>query len=74
MTSSPVGSGMGSAGFVGQFAVYETMTAGGAHPALVLIEILLMHFVIPGALTLAIAEGMRKAGWIRKNDMLLKVD
>jgi len=74
MTSSPVGSGMGSAGFVGQFALYETMTAAGTNPAIVLIEILFMHFVLPGALTLAIAEGMRKANWIKKNDMLLKVN
>ncbi len=74
MTSSPVGSGMGSSGFVGQFAAYETMTAAGTQPAIVLLEILLMHFVLPGVLTLAISEGMRKAGWIHNNDMLLKVN
>ncbi|MBE5940395.1 MAG: PTS sugar transporter subunit IIC [Lachnospiraceae bacterium] len=74
MTSTPIGSGMGSAGLVGQFAAYESMAASGMHPALVLIEILVMHFVLPAALTLAIAEGLRKAGWIKKNDMLLSVN
>lgn len=73
MKSSPIGSGMGSAGFVGQFAVYDTMTANGVSAPLVLIEILFMHFVLPAALTLGIAEGMRKAGWIKKNDMLLRL-
>jgi uncharacterized membrane protein len=74
MKSSPVGSGMGSAGFVGQFALFETMTANGVNPTIVLIEILFMHFILPAVVTLSIAEGMRKAGWIRKNDMLLKIN
>lgn len=74
MTSSPVGSGMGSAGFVGQFATYETMTAAGTSSAVVLLEILFMHFILPAIVTLAISEGMRKAHWIKPNDMLLKID
>ena len=71
MTSNPIGSGMGSAGLVGQFMAYETMTSGGMSPVIALLEIILMHFVLPAALTLAIAEGMRKLGWIKNGDLKL---
>ena len=73
MTSTPVGSGMGSSGLVGQFAVYDSMVASGVSVPIVIIEIMAMHFILPAVLTLAIAEGMRRAGWIRKGDMTLQV-
>lgn len=73
MTSTPVGSGMGSSGLVGQFAAYDSMVAAGVSIPVVMIEIMLMHFVLPALLTFVISEGMRKAGWIRKGDMTLKV-
>ena len=73
MTSTPVGSGMGSSGLVGQFAVYDSMVASGVSVPIVMIEIMAMHFILPAVLTLAIAEGMRRAGWIRKGDMTLQV-
>lgn len=72
MTSNAVGSGMGSAGFVGQFMAYDTMVSGGTKPVIALTEILLMHFVAPAVLSLGIAEGMRKLGLIKKNDLLLE--
>ena len=71
MTSTPVGSGMGSAGLVGQFAAFESLTAGGMPIGLAVIEIVLMHFVLPAVVTLGIAEAMRKLGWIRNNDLKL---
>ncbi len=71
MTSNPIGSGMGSAGLVGQFMAYNTMTAGGMSPVVALLEILLMHFVLPAFVTLAIAEGMRKLGLIKNGDLKL---
>lgn len=74
MTSSPIGSGMGSAGLVGQFETYFTMVNAGVSIPLVMIEIMVMHFILPAVLTLSISEGMRKAGWIRNGDMALKVD
>lgn len=73
MTSTPVGSGMGTSGLVGQFAAYDAMVAAGTSIPVVMIEIILMHFVLPAVLTLAISEGMRKAGWIRKGDMAITV-
>jgi len=72
MVSNPVGSGMGSAGLVGQFAAYETMVASGTGSVVALIEILAMHFVLPAVLTLAIAEGMRKMGLIKSGDLKLQ--
>lgn len=73
MTSTPVGSGMGSAGFVGQIAAYGSMVEGGTSPAVSILLIVLMHFILPAALSLAISEIMRKKGWIKDGDMTLKI-
>lgn len=72
MTSNATGSGMGSAGFVGQFMAYETMTATTSS-AVVLIEIILMHFILPAVITLLISEFMRKKQWIKFGDMSLNL-
>lgn len=73
MVSTPIGSGMGSSGFVGQIAAFGAMTQNGmeALPAIALI--LLMHFVLPAVITLLVSEFMRKKGWIKRGDMLLNV-
>lgn len=73
MHSNPVGSGMGTSGLVGQFSAYGVMISEGMKPIAALGEIALMHFVLPAILTLAIAEGMRKAGWIKSGDLKLEV-
>lgn len=71
MVSNPVGSGMGSAGLVGQFMAYDSMVAGGVSPVVALLQILAMHFVLPAALTFAVAEGMRKLNLIKFGDLKL---
>lgn len=73
MVSTPIGSGMGSAGFVGQIAAYGAMVESGISAPAALIQILLMHFVLPAAVTILISEGMRKIGWIQEGDMKLEV-
>ena len=73
MTNNPTGSGMGTAGLVGQINAYQTMTASGMNPVLVFIEIVGMHFVAPAVLTLAISTFMRKKKWIQTGDMRLNV-
>lgn len=73
MTGTPVGSGMGSAGFVGQFAAYASMTEGGMSSVTALLLILVMHFILPAFLTLAISELMRKKGFIAQGDMSLNM-
>lgn len=72
MTNNKIGSGMGTAGFVGQINTYQTMVATeGA--TVVLIKIALMHFVLPALLALGISEFMRKKGYIKFGDMKLDV-
>lgn len=73
MTSTPVGSGMGSAGFVGQIAAYGAMTAEGMSSITALILIGVMHFLLPALLSFLISEFMRKKGWIQQGDMALDV-
>ncbi len=72
MVSTPVGSGMGSAGLVGQFAAYGAMIEAGATPVLTVLEILAMHFLLPAVVCLGISEAMRKLGWIKSGDMKLQ--
>ena len=71
MVSSPVGSGMGTSGLVGQFAAYDAMTAAGTSAVTALLLIAVMHFLLPGVLTLFIGEAMRKLGMIRPGDLKL---
>ncbi len=72
MVSNPVGSGMGSAGLVGQFMSYDSMVAAGTEPVIALLEIMIMHFVLPAVLCLGIAEAMRKLRLIKQGDMKLE--
>ncbi len=72
MTNNATGSGMGTAGLVGQITTYQTMTAD-ASPAGVLVKIILLHFVLTAVLSLIISEVMRKMGWIKDGDMKLDV-
>lgn len=72
MTNNATGSGMGTAGLVGQITTYQTMAAQeGA--AVVLVKIVILHFVLPAILSLGISEWMRKKGWIKHGDMKLEV-
>ncbi len=73
MVSNPVGSGMGSAGFVGQISAYTSMVEAGTDKVMAIILIVVMHFVLPAILTLAISEFMRKKNWIKQGDMQLNI-
>ena len=73
MTSTPVGSGMGTAGLVGPIACYGSMVADG-HSSLVTIAlILVMHFVLPALLTWLLASVFRHYKLISLGDMKLDV-
>lgn len=72
MTCNPSGAGMGTSGLVGQFMTYASMTADGADPKIIIIEIAIMHFIAPAIITLLISEAMRKAGIIKYGYMELK--
>ena len=70
MTSNATGSGMGTAGLVGQIMTWQTMVATEA-PMVVLIKILVIQIVLPAIVTLAISEFMRKKEWIKYGNMKL---
>ena len=70
--NNATGSGMGTAGLVGPINAYNVMTAeAGVAPWLVLLEIALLCFVLPGVLSWGIAFAMRKMNLIKPGDMKL---
>lgn len=72
MENNPAGGGMGTSGLVGQIMTWQTMS-GSVDSSVLLIEIIMLHFVLPAILTLLISEYMRKKGWIKFGDMKLDV-
>lgn len=65
MEGTPVGSGMGTSGLVGQFSTIDAMGPGS------LWKIAVIHFILPALVTLVISEIMRKKGIIKYGDMKL---
>lgn len=74
MVSTPIGSGMGSAGLVGQFAAFGAMTDNGTSATKALLLIALMHFILPAVVSLAFSEGMRKMGMIKNGYLKLNAN
>lgn len=73
MTNNAIGSGMGTAGFVGPMMTYKTMIANGTSSVTTVIMILGIQVIAPAFLTYFIAEGMRRAGIIKAGDMKLDI-
>ncbi len=71
MTSTAVGSGMGTAGLVGNFQTFASMTALGVEPWLVLLEIVGLQILLPAVICLLISELMRKFNLIKFGDLKL---
>lgn len=72
MTNNATGSGMGTAGLVGQIMTYQNM-APRRGSVTTIILIVLLHFILPGLLSLLISEFMRKKKWIKEGDMKLDI-
>ena len=70
MTNNATGSGMGTAGLVGQIMTWQTMI-GTEAPEILLAKILLIQVILPAIVTLLISEFMRKKKWIKYGDMKL---
>ena len=70
MTNNATGSGMGTAGLVGQIMTWQTMI-GTETPAILFVKILVIQIILPAVVTLIISEFMRKKGWIKAGDMKL---
>ncbi|MDD3186197.1 MAG: PTS sugar transporter subunit IIC [Anaerostipes sp.] len=71
MTNNAIGSGMGTAGLVGQIMGYKTMVSSGISNTTTIIMIIAMHIIAPAILTYFFAEGMRRMGLIKSGDMKL---
>jgi len=67
MENSPLGAGMGTSGLVGQVTTVSVMDKGPS----IYITILFLHFILPGVISLIIAEFMRKKNWIKEGDLRL---
>ena len=72
MTNNATGSGMGTAGLVGQIMTMETMSAV-EDPMIVFVKILVIQIILPAIITLIVSEFMRKKGWIEFGDMKLEM-
>ena len=77
MNGSPVSSGMGTCGFVGQIGVYTGWVndvASGTKAGITTMDwlgMVLICFVLPAVLSWFFCEILRKWGWIRENDLKL---
>jgi len=70
MTSNATGSGMGTAGLVGQIMTWQVMTE--TEPGtIVLAKIIILHFLLPALIALVASNLMRKKGIIKNGDMKL---
>ena len=63
---------MGTSGLVGQFMSYDSMVAAGISPVVSLLEIVVMQFILPALVSLAVAEAMRKLNLIKPGDLKLE--
>lgn len=70
MTNNATGSGMGTAGLVGQIMTWQTMI-GTETAGVLLVKILVIQIILPAVVTLGISEFMRKKGLIKFGDMKL---
>ncbi|MDI9369331.1 MAG: PTS sugar transporter subunit IIC [Synergistaceae bacterium] len=65
MVNDSVGAGMGTSGLVGQVSTFEVMGSAAWS------GVILLHFLLPAALSLLFAELLGRAGRIRPGDMKL---
>lgn len=77
MNGAAVASGMGTCGLVGQIGVYTGWVsdiAAGTKAAITAFDwigLVLICFILPAILSFVICELLRKAGWIKENDLKL---
>lgn len=77
MNGTPVSSGMGTCGLVGQIGVYTgwiSDIAAGSKAAITAFDwigLLLVSFVLPAVISLLVCNFLRRIGWVRENDLKL---
>lgn len=72
MTNNASGAGMGTSGLVGQFMTWQTM-AQDRNQIVLLIEIALLHFILPGVIAWITNYILRKKDIIKDGDMKLEL-
>ena len=70
MENNPAGGGMGTSGLVGQLMTWQTMSSYTSH-AVLLVEILLLHFILPAILSYAVYYYMEKKNYVCAEDYKL---
>lgn len=74
MNGTPVSSGMGTCGFVGQIGVYTGwVNSGKVITAMDWIGLVLICFILPAVLSVLFCNILRKWNWIKPNDLKLDV-
>ena len=71
MENTPIGSGMGTCGLVGQIGALTAMSGTGHSTASIYLSILLLHIIAPAVLTILFTVPLRKIGWIKDGDLKL---
>lgn len=71
MTNNALGAGMGTAGLVGPFAAFATMSDAGASAGPLVTKIICLYFIAPALISLAIHYTMKALGWVKPGDMKL---
>ncbi len=77
MNGTPVSSGMGTCGFVGQIGVYSGWIndiANGTKAAVTAFDwigLIMISFILPAIISLLLGNLLRKLGWIKENDLKL---
>lgn len=69
----PLGSGMGTCGFVGQIGTITAMADKGKTGFTIYLSILLLHFIAPAVLTAIFTAILRKLNWIKDGDLKLNL-
>ncbi len=77
MNGTPVSSGMGTCGLVGQIGVYTGWIndiAAGTKTAITAFDwigLIMISFILPAVISLLVGNLLRKIGWIKENDLKL---
>lgn len=69
LKNSPVGSGMGTCGLVGQISTFIEMK--DENFLKLFFVVLIMHFILPAIVSLIIYYPLKKIGWIKRGDLKL---
>ena len=73
MNGSPISSGMGTCGLVGQIGVYTGwLNSGTEITVLHWLGLILICFILPAVLSYIFCEIERKLGWIKEGDLTLE--